>query len=541
MAWEQILTSGTGIGKLSDVTITSADAGDVLICDGSGVWVDAVISGTNNEIVVTSTAGAINVKQPDDVTIGQDLTVTRNGSVGGTLGVTLDTTLSADLTVNGGAVTLNAGAVGEDATLTLNGGATAKSAIIALSADAGATVGDNWEVKVADGGVMSFTNDAAALNEQVAMASWTPNSTAASSKLTLAGDLHLGGDLIQFTASEKITRTSGVLAVTAASTTFSGDITVTGNDITFGNGETISNASNGVVAITSPSTTFSGDITVTGNDLTFGNGESISNGTDGTIAITATTTSVSGDLTVTGNDITFGNGETISNATDGTVAVTAATTSFSGDITVTGNDISGSGGSAISIGGVAAGNIDVINNLTVRGNTIYGYVSSSPVEMLQFSGTGDVNVNNDLTVGGDLLISGDTTTVNTATILIEDNILQLNSGLGSSTAPTVDAGFTVNRGSATNDASFFWDESASGAITGTGVDQSSNASDTYGGAWAMGYTESAVTQGKVSNVAGYVVGVTHATSGVAATDARATGLGSLFINTTSDAVYIRVS
>ena len=48
---------------------------------------------------------------------------------------------------------------------------------------------------------------------------------------------------------------------------------------------------------------FNDDITVTGNDISFGNGESISNGTDGTVAVTATTTSVSGDLTVSGGDV----------------------------------------------------------------------------------------------------------------------------------------------------------------------------------------------------------------------------------------------
>ena len=48
---------------------------------------------------------------------------------------------------------------------------------------------------------------------------------------------------------------------------------------------------------------FNDDITVSGNDITFGNGESISNGTDGTVAITATTTTLSGDLTVSGGDV----------------------------------------------------------------------------------------------------------------------------------------------------------------------------------------------------------------------------------------------
>ena len=69
----------------------------------------------------------------------------------------------------------------------------------------------------------------------------------------------------------------------------------------------------------------SGDLTISGNDLSFGNSETISNQTDNTIAITANTTSLSGDLTVTGNDITFGNGETISNQTDGDFLFTTDT------------------------------------------------------------------------------------------------------------------------------------------------------------------------------------------------------------------------
>jgi hypothetical protein len=46
--------------------------------------------------------------------------------------------------------------------------------------------------------------------------------------------------------------------------TLGGDLTVTGNDITFGNAETISNSSNGTIAITAPATTISGTLTVSG-------------------------------------------------------------------------------------------------------------------------------------------------------------------------------------------------------------------------------------------------------------------------------------
>jgi len=47
----------------------------------------------------------------------------------------------------------------------------------------------------------------------------------------------------------------------------------------------------------------SGDLTVTGNDLHFGNGESISNASDGTVTITSGTVAMSSNATI-GNDLT---------------------------------------------------------------------------------------------------------------------------------------------------------------------------------------------------------------------------------------------
>ena len=60
-------------------------------------------------------------------------------------------------------------------------------------------------------------------------------------------------------------------------------------------------------------------------------------------------------------------------------------------------------------------------------------------------------------ISGDLTVSGTTTTVNTATLDIADNIITLNSDLGSGVAPSQNAGILINRGSAT-DVEFVWDE-----------------------------------------------------------------------------------
>ena len=76
---------------------------------------------------------------------------------------------------------------------------------------------------------------------------------------------------------------------------------------------------------------------------------------------------------------------------------------------------------------------------------------------LSANGTGIVTVNDALTVTGNLIVSGTTTTVNSETISLADNIIVLNSNFTSGT-PSEDTGFSVLRGgSATK--SFVWDES----------------------------------------------------------------------------------
>ena len=60
-------------------------------------------------------------------------------------------------------------------------------------------------------------------------------------------------------------------------------------------------------------------------------------------------------------------------------------------------------------------------------------------------------------ISGDLTVSGTTTTINTATLDVADNIITLNSDLGGAVAPSQNAGILINRGSS-DDAQFIWDE-----------------------------------------------------------------------------------
>jgi trimeric autotransporter adhesin len=94
---------------------------------------------------------------------------------------------------------------------------------------------------------------------------------------------------------------------------------------------------------------------------------------------------------------------------------------------------------AIKIGVTAAGEIDTTSgNLTID------------------SAGGTVTIDDDLVVSGNLTVSGTTTTLNTETLAVEDNIIVLNSGITGS--PSTNAGVEIERGTSTN-VVFRWNES----------------------------------------------------------------------------------
>ena len=69
---------------------------------------------------------------------------------------------------------------------------------------------------------------------------------------------------------------------------------------------------------------------------------------------------------------------------------------------------------------------------------------------------GKITTTSDVIVGGNLTVSGTTTIVNTETVTIADNKIELNSDYSGS-SPSADAGLIVNRGTLT-DTEFLWDE-----------------------------------------------------------------------------------
>lgn len=78
-------------------------------------------------------------------------------------------------------------------------------------------------------------------------------------------------------------------------------------------------------------------------------------------------------------------------------------------------------------------------------------------DLTEISTVDDVTISSNLVVGGDLVIGGDTVSLNVSQVLIEDNILILNSNYTG--APTLNAGLEIERGSSSN-VSIRWNESS---------------------------------------------------------------------------------
>jgi hypothetical protein len=82
------------------------------------------------------------------------------------------------------------------------------------------------------------------------------------------------------------------------------------------------------------------------------------------------------------------------------------------------------------------------------------------------------------TISGNLTVSGTTTYINTTHLDIGDNIVSLNADLPSNTAPTENAGISVNRGSSAN-VQLVWDESSDNWTIGNTTFYANNISTTY--------------------------------------------------------------
>lgn len=274
------------------------------------------------------------------------------------------------------------------------------------------------------------------------------------------------GFLTSSTAVTSIIAGSGI-SVSGAT----GDVTVTNSDrgssqnifkqiavsgessiVADSNNDTLTFVEGSNVTITTDASTDSITIAATDTNTTYTAGAGLD--LSGTVFSHEDTSSVS-DLTPSSRTYvdgitfdTYGHVQSVSTSTetvtdsDTTYSVSvAAGASNDADIVLTAGG-SGSGTDLVTIAGTT-------NEIQITEN-----VSTSTITV---GLPNDVTIGNDLTVTGDLVVNGTTTTVNSNTVNIGDNMILLNSD--ETGAPSQDAGIEIERGTSSN-VSLYWNETA---------------------------------------------------------------------------------
>jgi len=209
------------------------------------------------------------------------------------------------------------------------------------------------------------------------------------------------------------------------------------------NGQTIVSVSNGNIALTPHG---SGEVDISKVDIDAG-------AIDGTIiganSAAAVTTSA---LVATTADINAGTFDGIVGGTTPAAVTTTALVATTADINAGTFDgiVGGTTPAAVTTTALVATTAD-INAGTFDG--IVGGTTPADGSFTTLSSTGAT------TIGGNLTVNGTTTTIDSATLTVEDPLIQLAKNNSGGAANAFDQGLFMNRGSLSN-VSFLWDESA---------------------------------------------------------------------------------
>ena len=420
--WKKVIVSGSA-AELSSVTLdtqlavaqggtgaTTLTDGGVLLGSGtSAITATAVLA--DGEMLVGDNSG--------DPAIESGATLRTSIGVGtGDSPTFTGLTLSGDLEVQGGDITLTNGATDIDVidnnSSALSIDATGKAGILEID-----STNSSEKVKMSGG-----LDVAGALNVVGALSGST---------LTLATPLAVAeGGIGAATLTDKavlISQDSGTDAIDSLALT--------------GNGEIIVGGSSG------PAVEAAADVAGTGLDASVG---------DGTLAInvaaaqTSITSLINSGLTKIG---TAADQEYIKFDTSNEVNVHINNTErFS--VTATGADLTGN----LSVSGDvdltgAATDIDLVdNNASALSFDATG--KAGILEIDTSNSAEGVKMSGDLTVEGNFVVNGDTTQANVANLLVQDRFLLLNSG-----SATGDGGLIVQTESAFSGSAFVYDDSES--------------------------------------------------------------------------------
>ena len=248
---------------------------------------------------------------------------------------------------------------------------------------------------------------------------------------------------------------SGSFTITDGTTN---DVFNTGETLTFTGGTGIS------TSVTNNQITFSN----TGvTSFTSGTGLSVNTSATGAVSVTNTgVTSFTSGTGLSANTNATG-GVSVTNTDRGSAQNIFKTVAVAGQTSVT----AASNSATLTV--VAGTNVSITTNNTTKAVTINATNTDENVLVPQLierlgeinsnttigNGTDvDITFSGDVIVTGDLTVSGTTTTVNTTELLVEDNLITLNSGETAAGVTAGTAGIEIERGTLTNTV-IRWNES----------------------------------------------------------------------------------
>ena len=255
------------------------------------------------------------------------------------------------------------------------------------------------------------------------------------------GDVGLGNVDNTSDASKPVstaTQTALDLKAPLASPTFTGTVTIpTG------------------ASITAPTGLVKGDVGLGNVDNTSDANKPVSTAGQTALDLKANLNSptFTGTVTLPDNTVALGTkttGDYVATITGGTGVTSSAATS--GEGTTHSLSIGQAVGTSdnVTFAGVTADNIKV-------GVTASNEIDTASGDLTIDSAGGTVTIDDNLTVTGNLTVSGTTTSINTETLTVDDNIIVLNNN--ATGAPSANAGIEIERGSSTNVA-LRWNETS---------------------------------------------------------------------------------